>query len=149
PSPNGKVLVSMTSTDTSMLRQRHSHRMREARASTVGPIARGRTTLLAAAATALLLNGCAPFTPDAGMGAVQIAAAAELNKDVIKIDEGNGAFVEGKVRALLAKPLTASSAMQIALLNNRGLQAAYNDLGISEAQMIEASLPPSPSLAFR
>jgi hypothetical protein len=37
----------------------------------------------------------------------------------------------------------------IALLSNRGLQAAYNDLGISEAQMVEASLPPSPSLAFR
>jgi outer membrane protein TolC len=104
---------------------------------------------LAAAATVLLLNGCAPFTPDAGMGAVQIAAAAELNKDVIKIDEANGALAEGQVRALLARPLTASSAVQIALLSNRGLQAAYNDLGISEARMVEASLPPPPSLALR
>ena len=83
------------------------------------------------------------------MGAVQIAAAVELNKDVIKIDAANGALVEVQVRALLAHPLTASSAVQIALLSNRGLQAAYNDLGISEAKMVEASLPPSPSLAFR
>ncbi|MGH6782768.1 MAG: TolC family protein, partial [Sphingomonadaceae bacterium] len=34
--------------------------------------------------------------------------------------------------------------MQIALLSNRGLQAAFNDLGIAEAQMVAASLPPNP-----
>jgi outer membrane protein TolC len=83
------------------------------------------------------------------MGAVQIAAAAEINKDVIKINEANGAFAEAQVKMLLARPLTAGSASQVALLSNRGLQAAYNDLGLSEAQMVEASLPPSPNLAFR
>ena len=38
--------------------------------------------------------------------------------------------------------------MQIALLNNRGLQAAYNELGIAEAAMVQASLPPNPSFSF-
>ncbi|MEQ1613824.1 MAG: TolC family protein [Hyphomicrobiaceae bacterium] len=38
--------------------------------------------------------------------------------------------------------------MQVALLNNRGLQAAYSELGISEAQMVEASLPPSPTFSL-
>jgi outer membrane protein TolC len=105
--------------------------------------------LLAAVPTVLLFNGCASLTPDAGMGAVQLAAATELDKDVIKIDQANDSFVEGQVRALLARPLTASSSVQIALLSNRGLQAAYNDLGISEARMVEASLPPPLSLALR
>jgi outer membrane protein TolC len=97
----------------------------------------------------LLLGGCARFSPDAGMGVVQTAAASELGKDVVKINnEATEAYVAARVKELLSKPLTASSAVQIALLNNRGLQAAYNDLGISEAQMVEASLPPAPRLGF-
>ncbi len=83
------------------------------------------------------------------MGVVESAAAAELGKDVTKIDSpGKEAHAAARIKQLLAKPLTASSAVQIALLNNRGLQAAYNDLGISEAQMVEASLPPSPTFAI-
>ncbi len=36
--------------------------------------------------------------------------------------------------------------MQVALLNNRGLQAAYNDLGVSEAEYVQTSLPPNPAI---
>ncbi len=53
-----------------------------------------------------------------------------------------------RVYGLLKKPLVVESAVQIALLNNRGLQAAYSELGISEAQMVEASLPPSPTVSL-
>jgi outer membrane protein TolC len=81
---------------------------------------------------------------------VQAAAGAELGKDIGKIrDERDAAIVAARVKALRARPLTASSAVQIALINNRGLQAAFNELGISEAQMVEASLPPAPILAFQ
>ncbi len=38
--------------------------------------------------------------------------------------------------------------MRIALLNNKGLQAAYNELGIAEAAMVEASLPPNPTFSL-
>lgn len=73
----------------------------------------------------------------------------ELGKEVVKIrSPEDAALVEARVKSLLAKPLTPSSTVQIALLNNRGLQAAYNELGISEAQMIEASLPPPPTIAL-
>src|SRR5262249_36744645 len=34
------------------------------------------------------------------------------------------------------------------LLNNRGLQAAYNELAIAEARRVGASLPPSPTLSL-
>lgn len=34
------------------------------------------------------------------------------------------------------------------LLNNRGLQAAFNELGMAEAQMVAASLPPNPRLGI-
>jgi outer membrane protein TolC len=83
------------------------------------------------------------------MLAVQAAASAELGKDVVKIrNPHDAAVVSARVKALLAKPLTASNAVQVALLSNRGLQAAYSELGISEAQMVEASLPPSPTVAL-
>jgi outer membrane protein TolC len=100
-------------------------------------------------AATLLAGGCANFSPDGGMLTVQAAASAELGKDVVKIRSEHDAAVVGKrVKALLARPLTASSAVQIALLNNRGLQAAYSELGISEAEMVEAGLPPSPTVAL-
>jgi outer membrane protein TolC len=103
--------------------------------------------VLAAAAAA---GGCARFSPDGGMFVVEAAASAELGKNVTKIrDEADAAAVAARVKALLSKPLTPSSAVQVALINNRALQAAFNELGISEAQMVEASFPPAPTLSFQ
>lgn len=95
----------------------------------------GAAGLAAALLAAVLASGCARFSPDAGMGVVQAAAANELGKDVVKInDPAIEAHVAARVQQLVAKPLSVSSVVQIALLNNRGLQAAYNELGISEAE---------------
>jgi outer membrane protein, heavy metal efflux system len=52
------------------------------------------------------------------------------------------------VKELLKKPLTVSSAMQIALLNNRGLQATFEEVGIAQADVIEAVTLPNPSVDF-
>ena len=102
-----------------------------------------------ALAAALMTGACAYFSPDGGMLLVQEQAGTELGKDVTKIrTEEEAAAAEARVHTLLAEPFTADAAVQIALLNNRGLQAAYNELGISEAQMVEASLPPSPAFAL-
>lgn len=49
------------------------------------------------------------------------------------------------VRRLLAKPLNLNSAVQIALLNNRGLQATFEELGISAADLREAGMWKNPS----
>ncbi|MFZ1104094.1 MAG: TolC family protein [Hyphomicrobiaceae bacterium] len=112
----------------------------------------GRQAYLAALllSVAVGMGGCAKFSPDGGMLAVQAAAGAELGKDIVKLrDERDAAMVAARVKALKARPLTAWSAVQIALINNRSLQAAFNELGISEAQMVEASLPPAPTLSLQ
>ncbi len=102
-----------------------------------------------ALAATVLLAGCASFSADSGMLTVQEQAGGMLGKEVIKIrTEEEAAEANARVKALLMKPMTADAAVQIALLNNRALQAAYNDLGISEAQMVEASLPPSPTITL-
>lgn len=111
---------------------------------------RSRRQMLRAGAVltaATLLAGCAWFSPDAGMGVVAGIADQELQKDVLAIRTPEQAeLARDAVRRLLKRKLTADTVVQIALINNRGLQAAYNELGIAEAAMVGASLPPNPLL---
>jgi outer membrane protein TolC len=97
-----------------------------------------------------LLPGCAWFSPDAGMGLVANVADRELNKDVVAIGTPEEAeAASAAVRGRLGRTLTADAAVQIALLNNRGLQAAYNELAIADAQRVGESLPPNPTISIR
>jgi outer membrane protein, heavy metal efflux system len=50
------------------------------------------------------------------------------------------------VRLLLRKPLTVETAVQIALLNNRSLQAAFEEIGLSAANLVEAVTIPNPKI---
>jgi outer membrane protein, heavy metal efflux system len=50
------------------------------------------------------------------------------------------------VRLLLRKPLTIESAVQIALFNNRSLQATFEEIGLSAADLIEAATIPNPKI---
>jgi outer membrane protein TolC len=102
-----------------------------------------------AALTALgILSGCVAHSRDAGMNAVAEIAGAELKKDVAAIRTPEEAErARAAVGVLLRRTLAADAAVQIALLNNRGLQAAYNELGIAEAVTLAASLPPNPGFS--
>jgi len=106
-----------------------------------------RFGLLAGAAA--FLGGCASLSADGGMSTIQSATYSDIGKDIVKIGDDKAALTaKGRVDQLLRKPLTADTAVQVALLNNRGLQAAFNELGIAEAQMVAASLPPNPSIGI-
>src|SRR5580700_3698766 len=56
-----------------------------------------------------------------------------------------------EVRQLLRKPLTVDTSVQIALLNNRSLQATFEEIGLSAADLLEAATIPNPrfDLAIR
>src|SRR5689334_12221933 len=89
---------------------------------------------------AALLAGCAGFSPDGGLSGVSAIVAPTLGRDVQAIRTPEQAeIVEARVRTLLNRPLSADRAAEIALLNNRELQAAYNALGLSEAALVQAS----------
>ena len=106
--------------------------------------------ICAAAAGISLLSACKTLSPDGGMDAVAGVARDSLNSDVAAIrTPEQAAAARSRIDALLRRPLTARAAVQIALLNNRGLQAAYNALGIAETAMVQASLPPSPRIALQ
>jgi outer membrane protein TolC len=104
---------------------------------------------LAAVGCLVVLGGCKTFSADGGMNVVTAISAAELGKDSAAIrTEEDARAARKQVEQLLRRPLTADTAVQIALLNNRGLQAAYNELGLAEASMVDAHLPPNPSVSL-
>ncbi|MEW5966749.1 MAG: TolC family protein [Pseudomonadota bacterium] len=113
------------------------------------PITPTPRTLVLALLSAALLGGCASFSEDGGFGAVETAAQTRLQKDVVWTRDAEArSAVEARVGALLAQPLTADAAVQIALLNNPGLQAAFNTLGIAEADWVAAQRLPNPGFSI-
>jgi outer membrane protein TolC len=106
--------------------------------------------VVAALIGGLLVSACKTLSPDGGMDAVAEIAGDALKSDVVAIGTPEQvAEARARVERLLARPLTARTAVQMALLSNRGLQAAYNELGIAEAVMVEASLPPNPTISLQ
>ncbi len=82
-----------------------------------------------------------------GRGAGRCGAG--LGKDVAAVRSPRRPSSSTKPRPhLLRRPLSAIRGVEIALLNNRELQAAYNELGISEAALVKATLPPSPTFSL-
>ena len=60
-------------------------------------------------------------------------------------DAAADAEISRTVHALLRGVLTADRAVQVALLNNRELQATFEEIGIANADLIEAGLLKNPS----
>jgi cobalt-zinc-cadmium efflux system outer membrane protein len=89
--------------------------------------------------------GCASPDPAAGFADVQAEVQARVGAELQWIrGTEEDAEVDRKVRDLLKSPLTVDAAVQVTLLNNRSLQAAYEDLGIAQADLVEAGLLENP-----
>ncbi len=89
----------------------------------------------------LLLSSCASLSRDP-LKSVRAQTRAHLGYDVsAPATAQDSADVSARVSALLKRPLTADSATQIALLNNRRLRATLEDVGISQADFVQASTP--------
>jgi len=107
------------------------------------------TAPLAGIALVTLLGGCATLSPDAGFGSVETMTKTRLDKDVkwARTDAEKQALRKA-VQELLAQPLTADIAVQVALFNNRALQATYSELGIAEADLVQAGRLHNPGFSF-
>ncbi|MEQ1807145.1 MAG: TolC family protein [Burkholderiaceae bacterium] len=96
-----------------------------------------------------LLGGCASFSPDGGFATVEQAATTHLSKDVRWArSDAEQNTIDRRISELLVKPLTVDDAVQVALLNNRGLQATFQELGITEAEVVQAGRLPNPGFSF-
>jgi cobalt-zinc-cadmium efflux system outer membrane protein len=95
----------------------------------------------------MTVTGCASTSPTpAFRDMAQLVASRTSARVTWNKGGGDDAAVAGRVRALLARELTADSAVQVALLNNRSLQATYEDLSISQADLVQAGLLQNPTL---
>jgi outer membrane protein TolC len=109
-------------------------------------------SLMAMAVTAALLalTGCAGFTPDGGFDTVRRTTEEKTGATtrLLRNDEDRRALAE-QLRTMLAQPLTPDDAVRIALLNNRSLQATYWELGIAEADLVQAGRLQNPAFGYK
>src|SRR5437899_329270 len=98
---------------------------------------------------ALAIGGCATLTPDGSFSAVQALTKERLGQEArwSRTDADSDA-IKATVREILTHPLSVDDAVQIALINNRGLQAIYAEVGIGETELVQASWPRNPGFAF-
>ncbi len=97
-------------------------------------------------AVALLATACA--APQASLDRVQATVAERTGKRIHWNRGGvEDAQIEQGVQTLLRRELTAERAVQVALLNNRELQARFEEIGIAQADVIQAGLISNPNFA--
>ena len=94
---------------------------------------------------AALAVGCAQVPKEAGFGDIQQLVGQRVDYRLYW-NQGSEADTEvaQAIENLLAEELSVDGAVQIALLNNPTLQATYEDLGITQADVVEAGLLDNP-----
>jgi len=92
-----------------------------------------------------LLAGCASVNPRPAFVDVDKTVSDRTGQRSQWIRTvGEAEEVQSAVRALLKDELTAQKAAHVALLSNRNLQAAYEEIGISQADLAQAALVSNP-----
>ena len=102
---------------------------------------------LAACLAVLALSACTTLSKDGGLDAVSALTAERTGQD-IRFVKGSSELAQAELAAMLKQPLSADAAVRIALLNNRGLRAALGQLGVAEADLVQAGRMANPSFSF-
>jgi len=94
-----------------------------------------------------LLAGCTHVPRDGDFAEVERLVGERIPQKVHWYQGGEeDAQVKVALDNLLKGPLTATSAVQIALLNNHRLQSEYEELGIAQADLVQAGMLSNPVL---
>lgn len=110
--------------------------------------------LAAALALPVLLTGCVSAVEysaaNAGFASVSGKTSAATGKDTVWIQNRDDAeAAKSRVKQLMAKKvIDADTAVQVALINNKGLQAAYADLGDSAANAWQSTMQVNPTVSL-
>ncbi|HVS26459.1 MAG TPA: TolC family protein [Burkholderiales bacterium] len=102
-------------------------------------------TVCAAGLLIAFVSGCASVPKDAGFDDVRKIVAERTGKRVEwRQERAEDEIVIQAVQEMLKDELTQDRAVQIALLNNRRLQITYEDLGLAQANLVQAGLLRNP-----
>lgn len=97
-----------------------------------------RAVLMTAVALGLLTGACAATQVERSVLLAQAGAAAPAARDASGPQAPGGAALQNVVQQILAKPLSADDAVQLALLRNRSLRATYFSVGLFESDLASA-----------
>ncbi len=118
---------------------------------TTDPQSRPWRLATALSATALLV-GCATPSLDGGTGQTLSTVRQHLGPTgsalQLQRSDADRQRAATRVNALLAAPLSADAAAEVALLNHRGLQARLADLGVADADLAQLGRLPNPGFSF-
>ena len=99
-------------------------------------------------AVAMALAGCATVSPDGNTSDINTLTAGKTAGTTAQVAASDTAATRQAVAKLLGQPVTAESAVRIALLNNPGLHVSMATLGISDADRVQAGTLPNPHFAI-
>lgn len=108
-----------------------------------------RIRALTVAGPLVLLSGCATFSQDGGFDTVSQQVESRIGqKPAWHRSVEQQQSVAASIEAMLAEPLSTDSAVRIALLNNPALQSSLAELGIAEADLVQASRLRNPGFSY-
>jgi outer membrane protein TolC len=105
----------------------------------------------------VLLTGCTTSdellsytASNAGFATVSAKTSEAVGKEAVWVqDRQRAQALSERVRALvIGKTISADTAVQVALLNNKGLQAAYAEIGIAAADAWQETMLPNPVVSI-
>ena len=94
--------------------------------------------------------GCASVKPTEARRDVGELVEGRLGLPAVIPEEQDAesrARVRARVAELMAEPLTPDRAMQVAMLNNRELRATLEELGVAQAELVQAGLLQNPVIS--
>lgn len=96
--------------------------------------------------TLSFLAGCASVSAKREFADIQEQIASRTKGNIGWNSSEDNQHIEEKIQLALERELTADAAVEIAFMNNPSLQAAFEELGIAKADLVQAGLLRNPSL---
>ena len=97
----------------------------------------------------LTLLGCANFSADGGLNRVSDLSRERIGYSVPNVlNTTNSSTVEARISTLLSATLSSDSVVEITVLNHPRLRVALADLGIAEADLVQAGRIRNPGFSF-
>lgn len=97
----------------------------------------------------VLFAGCSTISQEEAFDSLKQNTSKQEGKNLqwIKTPQ-EAANIHETVQVLLSQPLTQENALRIMLINNRGLQQTYENIGIAQSELVEAGLMRNPLLGY-
>lgn len=106
-----------------------------------------RSSAVLCAVLLITVGGCASHSRDTGLAHVH-AMLADRGAGNYRVqwntNSQDDASAAAAVHELLSRELSVDDAVQVALLNNRRLQATFEDIGVAQADLVQAGLLRNP-----